>query len=165
MQGIAIGAISELKPGAARRSVSIRTDVGGKGLVLVPNGFVWPGVMCTGSSDQQAIICYPPRGLGGLRPAGTERAGHPLGALMGRTRASLLAALELPATTRQRARRLDVTPAAVSQHLKVLKESALVESRRTGRIVLYRRTDVATRLVHAGRPTVPGGTPARRHED
>jgi DNA-binding transcriptional ArsR family regulator len=47
----------------------------------------------------------------------------PLGALMGNTRAALLASLDLPRTTTQLARQLDLSPAAVSQHLKILKDT------------------------------------------
>jgi DNA-binding transcriptional ArsR family regulator len=72
-----------------------------------------------------------------------------LAALVGRTRASLLRTLRLPLTTTELAAQLDMSPAAISQHLKILKESALVDSRRRGRAVLYQRTEVGTTLVDA----------------
>jgi DNA-binding transcriptional ArsR family regulator len=72
----------------------------------------------------------------------------PLSALVGRTRASLLAILAVPGTT-QLAERLELSPAAVSQHLKILKDAALVSAHRRGRMVLYQRTPAATTLLEA----------------
>jgi DNA-binding transcriptional ArsR family regulator len=72
----------------------------------------------------------------------------PLAALVGRTRARL-ATLGLPRTTSQLAVQIGLSPAAVSQHLKVLKETGLVTARRRGRMVLYQRTGAATTLLEA----------------
>jgi DNA-binding transcriptional ArsR family regulator len=75
--------------------------------------------------------------------------GDPLGALVGRTRAALLASLDLPQTTTQLATQLDLSPAAVSQHLKILHNAALVTAQRRGRMVLYQRTPAAATLLAA----------------
>jgi DNA-binding transcriptional ArsR family regulator len=82
------------------------------------------------------------------RPA--ERS-DPLAALVGRTRATSLASVDLPRSTTQLVEQLGLSPASVSQHLKVLKETALVTSRRRGRMVLYQRTAAATALLAAVR--------------
>jgi DNA-binding transcriptional ArsR family regulator len=136
-----------------RRAGTARGLLDGRGVVLVPSVFVWPGVLCSGPAARQTVICYAPRGVAdvGAGPSGAGAPGRPdsLTAVVGRTRARLLAALDLPATTTQLAARLAVTPSAVSQHLKILKESALVDSRRTGRVVLYQRTPAATDLLAA----------------
>ena len=71
----------------------------------------------------------------------------PLAALVGRTRATLLATLALPRTTTQLAAQLGLSPAAVSEHLKILKDTALVIAQRRGRMVLYQRTAAATALL------------------
>lgn len=55
----------------------------------------------------------------------------------GRARAGLLEALRSPATTTDLARALGVTPSAVSQHLRVLRENGLVTRERSGRQVVY----------------------------
>ena len=39
-----------------------------------------------------------------------------------------------------------MTPSAVSQHLRVLANAGLVVGTRVGRVVLYQRTDLGTRL-------------------
>jgi DNA-binding transcriptional ArsR family regulator len=66
--------------------------------------------------------------------------------LLGRVRAGLLEALRSPATTTDLARALGVTPSAVSQHLRVLRENGLVARERTGRQVLYLTTDLGAAL-------------------
>jgi DNA-binding transcriptional ArsR family regulator len=132
-----------------RRAGTARGLLDGRGVVLVPSVFVWPGVLCSGPTARQTVICYAPRGVAEVGTAPAEGRSDTLTAVVGRTRALLLAALDLPATTTQLAERLRVTPSAVSQHLKILKESALVDSRRTGRVVLYQRTPAATDLLAA----------------
>jgi DNA-binding transcriptional ArsR family regulator len=70
-----------------------------------------------------------------------------LSALLGRTRAAMLAALAEPATTSALAARLDVTAGAVSQHLNVLRDAGLVTTARDGRQVLHVRTSRADALL------------------
>jgi DNA-binding transcriptional ArsR family regulator len=69
--------------------------------------------------------------------------------LLGRSRAALLARLDLPQSTTWLAAHLGLTPSAVSQHLTVLRRAGLVTAHRTGRWVLYRRTTPGTRLLAA----------------
>jgi DNA-binding MarR family transcriptional regulator len=128
---------------------SHRFDLAGTGIVLVPCAFTWPtlSVDCCGV-DQPALI-YPPRGVAELWQDTQGEQGDPLSALVGRTRASLLASLDLPRTTTQLAEQLGLSPAAVSQHLKILHNAALVTARRRGRMVLYQRTAAATTLLAA----------------
>jgi DNA-binding transcriptional ArsR family regulator len=55
--------------------------------------------------------------------------------------------LKGPASTTQLARRLSMTAGGVSQHLAVLRDAALVQSSRSGRMVLYTRTPLGEALV------------------
>jgi DNA-binding transcriptional ArsR family regulator len=128
---------------------SHRFDLAGTGIVLVPCAFTWPtlSVDCDGV-DQPALI-YPPRGVAGLWEESPPEQADPLAALVGRTRAMLLATLGLPRTTTQLAVQLDLSPAAVSQHLKILKDTSLVTARRRGRLVHYQRTAAAAALLAA----------------
>jgi DNA-binding transcriptional ArsR family regulator len=125
-----------------------RVDLTGTGIVLLPCAFSWPSlsVQCCGGAKQPALS-YPPRGVTELWAEPLAGQPNPLCALVGRTRAMMLATLGLPATTTQLAGQLDLSPAAVSQHLKILKGTALVSSRRSGRAVLYQRTPAATALL------------------
>ena len=63
----------------------------------------------------------------------------------------MLRLLAEPLPTVDIARRLDVTPSAVSQHLKVLHATGLVTRARDGRYVLYRRSELGDRLAGQSR--------------
>ena len=123
----------------------------GDGIVLVPCVFSWPTLVVGCWASGQAALIYPTRGVAELWREPPPDPPDPLSALVGRTRAALLAALGLPRSTTQLAGQLEVSPAAVSQHLKVLKDTALVTARRRGRMVLYQRTAAATALLAAVR--------------
>jgi DNA-binding transcriptional ArsR family regulator len=50
--------------------------------------------------------------------------------------------------------RLGVTPTAVNQHLRALRAGGLLVSTRSGRLVLYRRSDLGDLLVASARPRI-----------
>jgi DNA-binding transcriptional ArsR family regulator len=79
-----------------------------------------------------------------------ERPDSALRELLGTTRAGLLIALADPADTPTLARRLGVTPGAVSQHLRVLRDAGLVRTARDGRTALHLRTGRADVLLGNG---------------
>jgi DNA-binding transcriptional ArsR family regulator len=128
---------------------SQRFDLSGSGIVLLPCVFIWPTLMVECCGVDQPTVSYPPRGMAELWQEPSAEQPDPLSALVGRTRAILLATLGLPRTTTQLAGQLGLSPPAVSQHLKVLKDTALVTGRRRGRMVLYQRTPAATTLLKA----------------
>ncbi|MFD0327965.1 winged helix-turn-helix domain-containing protein [Streptacidiphilus monticola] len=72
-----------------------------------------------------------------------------LSALLGRSRARVLAALDSPASTTQLARSLGFAPGAVADHLAVLRAAGLLTRARAGRSVLYRRTPMGEALMGA----------------
>jgi DNA-binding transcriptional ArsR family regulator len=128
-----------------------RFDLTGTGLLLVPCAFSWPTLIVGCCGRARPMLTYPPRGVAELCQEPAEQT-DPLGALLGRTRATLLALLDLPRTTTQLAEQLDLSPAAISQHLKILKDTMLVTADRRGRAVLYQRTSAAAALLAAIRP-------------
>ncbi|MCP2196799.1 ArsR/SmtB family transcription factor [Lentzea flava] len=133
----------------AHRSVSGRRSLGGRGLLLVPSVFVWPRIFSVTTPHQQPTLRYPPRGIATLWEQRKTSVPSALGAVMGRSRALLLAELASPATTTDLAHRTGLTPGAVSQHLTAMRAAGLVDAHRTGRFVLYARTTVAESLLHA----------------
>jgi DNA-binding transcriptional ArsR family regulator len=123
-------------------------SLSGEGLLLVPSAMTWPRVRKM-IEPYQPQISYPPRGIGTLWETGAPPAPHALAALIGTTRATILTALNQPTSTTTLARRLSITPSAVSQHLSVLHNAGLVASSRTGRSVLYQRTRSGDQLADA----------------
>lgn len=158
-QGI-LSVFDDLHPEVTRVDRLVRVDKphhpdstwDGDHLTLVPSVFVWPGlvIMEDAEADNAFTITYGARGVGkvweGLPDA---QAGNDLGALLGRNRAEILRRLDIPMTTTQLARELGQSPGTVNQHLSVLKRNGLLESWRSGRSVLYRRTALASSIVTA----------------
>jgi DNA-binding transcriptional ArsR family regulator len=141
----------------------VKVMLGPNGVVLVPSVFNWPDVSLNLATSTQTILLYPARGAATVwegpdweRVDGTGRAGWGGGreeaaeALLGAPRVRLLSALRSPATTTALARRLGVTPSAVSQHLAVLHRGGLVDKRRSGRAVLYQSTALGLALLRGG---------------
>ncbi|GAA5071941.1 winged helix-turn-helix domain-containing protein [Nocardia iowensis] len=98
------------------------------------------------NTTTQTTVCYPARGVGALWAAGTRAPADSLVRLLGRARAELLEALRSPATTTNLARAFVLTPSAVLQYLRVLRETGLLARERAVRNVLYMTTELGLRL-------------------
>lgn len=128
------------------RTARTEVDVDGRGLVLVPTCFT-RGACTYIDPGMVPVITYPARGGATMAEnAQPPPAGPALTRLLGPPRARLLLLLAEPASTTELARRLDVTPGAVSQHLRVLHEARLVNRARHGRVVLYARSALGDAL-------------------
>jgi DNA-binding transcriptional ArsR family regulator len=130
-----------------------RIALNGTGVMLIPSIYSWPTLSLSpsvrsDSADQPSLI-YTPRGVAKLRWHASAEQAEGLHSLIGQTRARLLATLDLPITTTQLAQELNISAAAVSQHLKILKTSGLATAHRRGRTVLYQRTAAASALLTA----------------
>jgi hypothetical protein len=121
-------------------------DAAGRGLLLIPSLFTFKPVPPM-SAEEAPWLCYPSRGVGTLWGPAPRPDGTVLAALLGKPRATLVRMLEEPLPTSELARRLAVTPSAVSQHLQVLHAGGLVTRARDGRTVLYRRSPLGDQLV------------------
>jgi DNA-binding transcriptional ArsR family regulator len=131
---------------------SVDHDLAGDGLTLFPSVFAWPGLMVDKAPDRPATLVYACRGVGLLWGNGSRHPGsddEALGALLGQSRAAILGCLAVPRSTTELAGELGQSPPSVSFHLSVLRRSGLVTSWRSGRRVLYRRTQLADGLVAA----------------
>jgi hypothetical protein len=120
-----------------------------RGLLLMPSVFVWPKVAILTEPPWQPTLIYPARGVGMLwspeRPAPPDA----LARLIGAGRAAILMELECPRSTTDLAGALGISPGGVSQHLAVLRDAGLVNSRRASRLVLYLRSPEGDALVSA----------------
>ncbi|MBG0564517.1 ArsR/SmtB family transcription factor [Actinoplanes aureus] len=128
-----------------RSGGSIR--LGGAGLLLVPSVFVWPSYAVFADEPWPKAVVYPARGVATLLEHGPPEAPEHLSALLGRSRALLLATLADPASTSQLARAYGMATGAVGDHLAVLHRAGLVSRARSGRSVLYQRTPLGDALV------------------
>ena len=140
----------EIRWAGDRASVGIPFDgvevLDGRGLLLMPSAFAWLRPWAITLAPWQPTVVYPARGVATLWEDEPPAPGG-LSPVLGRTRASMLVALAAPVSTTELARRLSVTPGAISQHLTALRAAGLVTSRREGRSVLYVRTPTADALV------------------
>ncbi|WP_307845505.1 DUF5937 family protein [Planomonospora sp. ID67723] len=136
----------------AHRHVSAVRELGGRGLLLVPSVFVWPRLFSVTAPPWQPTLRYSPRGIATLwerRPADVPEA---LAAVLGRSRALLLAELDTPASTTDLSGRTGMSMGGVSQHLTALRDAGLVGAHRSGRYVLYARSQTGEALLAAARP-------------
>ena len=129
-----------------------RVAAAGRGLLLVPSVFSHKPAPPV-SAEEPPLLAYPCRGVATLWVAAPAPDAGALVALLGAPRARLLGQLGEPLATAEIARRLGVTPSAVSQHLQVLHVTGLVTRARDGRHVLYRRSPLGDQLI--GHPAPP----------
>lgn len=121
-------------------------DPGGHGLVMIPTVFDWPGIAIM-LETEHPTLSYSPRGIATLWEDDPPERSGAMDELIGGTRADIMRVLEIPMTTSEMARRLHLTPAAVSQQLGVLRRAGVVDARRQGREVYSELTADGRRLL------------------
>jgi DNA-binding transcriptional ArsR family regulator len=129
------------------KQCSFVLDPQGRSVALVPSVFAWPGTAVLEDQTLSPSLAYSPRGIATLWEPEPPRARGAIDDLIGGTRADILRALDAPMTTTELARRLHLTPAAVSQQLGVLRRSGVVEADRVGRGVYSRLTPLGRSLL------------------
>ncbi|MBD0674302.1 ArsR/SmtB family transcription factor [Streptomyces sp. CBMA156] len=141
--------------------ISRTTDVhlDGRGLILAPSLFcpTEPQIFTPSQDDAAPILMYRARqdaaAVSSILAPPDAGASAALTALLGRTRATVLAELAVTANTTMLAQRLGVTSAAVSQHLSMLRSAGLVASRRDGNKVWHTLTALGLSLLQRHTPT------------
>jgi DNA-binding transcriptional ArsR family regulator len=117
----------------------------GAEVVCVPAVLAWPKLAVQLCDPREAVLAYPAAGIGTRAGGAAARA---IDRLVGPTRAALLRDLDVPRSTAGLAERHHLSAPTVSYHLKVLERSGLVAARRSGRFVLYHRTEAGCALSH-----------------
>ncbi|MET8010015.1 ArsR family transcriptional regulator [Streptomyces sp. NPDC005271] len=125
-----------------------RVAAAGRGLLLLPSVFAHKPAPPVSPQEPPRLV-YPSRGVATLWDTAPAAGPTALVSLLGAPRARLLCLLQEPLATVELARRLRVTPSAVSQHLRVLYATGLVTRARDGRQVLYRRSRLGDRLTNS----------------
>ncbi|MGK5522871.1 ArsR/SmtB family transcription factor [Micromonospora sp. URMC 107] len=131
--------------------------LGGRGLLLVPSFFCSATPVALLDPALPPVLVYPVDRLGGLLPAPGEGGGpgapdpgrEALAALLGRTRAAVLAASDDGCTTGEVARRLNISAAAASQHTTVLRNAGLLVSQRDRNTVLHTLTPLGRAMLNS----------------
>ncbi|MET4156857.1 DUF5937 family protein [Agromyces sp. PvR057] len=121
--------------------------IDGNGLTLMPTMFTRRASAPVG--DGPPMILYSARGQGALWEAEPVANPAAVAAVLGETRASLLAALGDPASSTELGVRFGVSASAVNQHLRVLRDAGLLVSTRYGRSVLYLRSELGSALLES----------------
>ncbi|MEV2238954.1 helix-turn-helix domain-containing protein [Micromonospora sp. NPDC049891] len=120
-------------------------SLGGQGLLFIPTVF---GMMINYVEPPWPFaIVYRASGVAELLgPPDPGRPEDALDRLVGRSRAAVLRALALPATTSQLVVQLGMSLGGVGDHLSVLRDAGLITRVRSGRSVRYRRTPLGDAL-------------------
>ncbi|MDG4793215.1 winged helix-turn-helix domain-containing protein [Micromonospora sp. WMMD1082] len=146
------GLLTTLRPGVRWESGALEIPaypsnrelhLRGRGLLLVPSFFCANTPVALLDPQLPPVLVYPVDRLGGLTAdrAGADGTGREaLTALLGRTRAAVLAATDDGCTTGELARRLHISAAAASQHATVLRNAGLLISQRDRNTVLHTLT-------------------------
>jgi DNA-binding transcriptional ArsR family regulator len=117
-----------------------------RGLLLMPSIFA-PKPAPPLDPTEAPLLTYPSRGISTLWAPPPQPDPTALLDLLGHTRTLLLQMLHEPLPTIEIARRLKITPSAVSQHLQVLHSTGLLTRARDRRHVLYRRAPTGDQLI------------------
>ncbi|MFI6074579.1 ArsR/SmtB family transcription factor [Actinoplanes sp. NPDC051343] len=126
-------------------------------MILTPSVFAWPDLILDDGGSGRFGLTYGARGIARVwegHDAPAVRGPEPLATLLGRTRAAILRRTSIPMSTTQIARELGQSPAAVNEHLGILRDAGLLTSRRSARSVLYRQTPLAEYMLRAQPDTV-----------
>ncbi|MEU8264018.1 helix-turn-helix domain-containing protein [Micromonospora sp. NPDC048999] len=128
----------------------------GRGLVLVPSFFCRIQPITLLDVNKPPVLVYPlaPRlSLSLCRaPAGQQSGAPSVVALLGKTRAAILAEAAAGGSTRELARRTGVADPVVSRHTAVLRGAGLMETQRHGGSVWHRTTGLGIALLNGELP-------------
>jgi DNA-binding MarR family transcriptional regulator len=138
------------------RGVEATRFLDGRGLRLRPSAFIWPYASATLDEMRPPELVYPARGVASLLST-AQRDDASLAALIGKTRAQVLAMLDEPMHTSGLARLCGRSPGNIADHLKALRSSGLIGRARLGRRVIYSRTPLGDALLSGAEPAARKG--------
>jgi DNA-binding transcriptional ArsR family regulator len=121
----------------------------GRGLRLVPSYFCQRVPVAVADPDLAPTLVYPINHdyAWKYELAGHRSSDRALVALLGSTRAAVLAAIDCGATTSELARRLGTSPSSISRHTAVLRNAGLITTHRQVLSVLHTMTPLGAALL------------------
>jgi DNA-binding transcriptional ArsR family regulator len=120
----------------------------GRGLLLVPSYFCVIHPMTMFDEALLPVLVYPVERRHDLLPEGAGDRRRGLAALIGPTRAAVLAAASDGRTTTDLARRVGISAGSASEQATVLRESGLIVSRRDGNRMIHQVTPLGKAILH-----------------
>jgi DNA-binding transcriptional ArsR family regulator len=157
------GLLDSLRPVAVWEPPVLRTrypveydlHLRSRGLLLIPSYFCWRTPIALADPALPPVLVYPIRHGEPRLPTGARRESRiaALGRLLGSTRAQVLKALDNATTTGELARRLAISPATASEHVRALREAELADSLRDGGSVLHSLTPMGMALLYGRLPS------------
>lgn len=154
LEGGVDGLLAELGPGFRWHSrvldVLDHVDdrdvhLGGRGLRLVPSYFCWQQPVTFADPTLEQVLVYPLERTVADHAAAVSPGA--LEALLGGSRATVLAECAAGATTTELARRVGVSAGTVSYHTRTLREAGLIHSRRHRESVLHTVTQLGADML------------------
>ncbi len=130
----------------------------GRGLRLIPSFFSRKTADALADDSLAPVLVYPIDQQCRWAHASTTDGRRALAALLGPTRAAVLRAIDLGATSGQLVHRLKTSPASVSRHTGALRGAGLIATHRLGTGVLHRLTPLGAALLDPTQPMT--GKPA-----
>lgn len=123
--------------------------LGGRGLLLVPSFFCWGLPVTLKDPALRPVLVYPVgHDLAWMRPPQVRGSAAALAALLGGTRAMMLATIAARGcTTTQLARQTGMSAASASQHATVLREAGLIATSRRGGYAVHTITRLGTSVL------------------
>lgn len=147
-------------PSLGTRDLDLRP--GGRGLLLAPSLFATvPLVYCPDPERPDPYLVFVPAAPDLVSAAWIWRAPSEgtvpasLAALLGPTRAAVLAAVRDGGTTTELSGRVGVSPSTASEHASVLRAAGLIRSERRGGSVWHTLTPLGTAMLDGAQPA-PG---------
>jgi DNA-binding transcriptional ArsR family regulator len=126
----------------------LRINLAGRGAILMPSVLWRDRPLFTRHPDGTLMIVYA--AATPLPLVEGDLGGSSLGALLGTTRAAMLALAASCPTTTELARLVDVSAPSASAHTKVLRECGLITTKRDGKAVRHALTGLGEQLLNGG---------------
>lgn len=144
-----IGPVLRWRPPVLEVSHAVDQDLylRGRGLRMVPSFFCGQTACTLADPGLPPVLIYPVDLECRWAQTVSTASQRSLEALIGKTRAAILRAINLGATTTELSRRVDISPASVSRHTSVLREAGLITTQRDRNAMVHTLMSLGAQLL------------------